>query len=106
MKGLIAGMCLVWVGIWLYIISDKNHIPLCDIECKRKQVVERLSENTANTSTNKILLSRAEVELQKQKQIELELSGKQAKIKEALNKFNVLNDVIAKANDFDVNTLD
>ncbi len=101
---LIAWVWLATVGVWLYLISDKPKQP-CNIECKRQQVIEKLSQNTSTISANKILVSNAEQELKKQKQFEKELSGKQAKIVDAVNKFDGLNKVIEKANEFNVNDL-
>ncbi len=101
---LIAWVWLATVGVWLYLISDKPKQP-CNIECKRQQVIEKLSQNTSTISANKILVSNAEKKLLKQKKIEQELSGKQARILDAVNKFDSLNKVIDKANDFNINDL-
>jgi len=103
-KSLIAWAGLVTVGVWLYLISDKPEL-ICNIECKRQQVVEKLSHNTAVLSANKILVNNAEQELNKQKQFEQELSWKQAKIVDAVNKFDSLNKVIDKANEFNIDDL-
>lgn len=101
---LIAWVWLATVGVWLYLISDKPKQP-CNIECKRQQVIEKLSQNTSTISANKILVSNAEQELKKQKQFEKELSDKQAKIVDAVNKFDSLWKVIEKANEFNINDL-
>lgn len=103
-KALIAWAGLVTVGVWLYIISDKPQ-QLCNIDCKRQQVIEKLSHNTSIQSANRILVNNAEQELIKQKQFEQELSGKQARILDAVDKFDSLNKVIDKANEFNVNDL-
>lgn len=103
-KALIAWAGLVTVGVWLYLISDKPEL-ICNIECKRQQVVQKLSHNTAVLSANKILVNNAEQELNKQKQFETELSWKQAKIVDAVNKFDSLWKVIEKANEFNINDL-
>ena len=101
---LIAWVGLVTVGVWLYLITD-NPEWICNIDCKRQQVIEKLSHNTSTQSANRILVQNAEKELLKQKQFEQELSGKQARILDAVDKFDGLNKVIEKANEFNVNDL-
>ena len=101
---LIAWVWLVTVGVWLYLISD-NPEQQCNIDCKTQQVIEKLSHNTSTQSANRILVQNAKKELLKQKQFEQELSGKQARILDAVNKFDSLNKVIDKANDFNIDDL-
>ena len=101
---IIAWAGLVTVGVWLYLIADKPEL-ICNIDCKRQQVINKLSHNTSIQSANKILVINAEQELKKQKQFEQELSGKQARILDAVNKFDSLWKVIEKANEFNINDL-